>query len=195
MARPISVGMDVNEAPVFLSPAERSTHIQVIGASGRGKTKFLEQMIRQDIEHRHGLCLIDPHGTLYDEVVSWCARYGLHRRRRIHLIDPNDPEWTVGFDPLRCNDPEELPVAVDAAVEVCAQVWGGEDTNRTPLLKKCLRAVFYALAVGGYPFGDAMKLVTQNDADGFRAALTNALPNEIYQLLWDDLNGLSRREF
>ena len=190
MARPVSIGMGVNEAPVFLTPEQRSTHMQVIGASGRGKTKFLEQMIRQDIEHRHGLCLIDPHGTLYSEMVAWCARYGLHRRRRIHLIDPNDPEWTVGFDPLRHDDPEQVPLAVDAAVEVCAQVWGGEDTNRTPLLKKCLRAIFYALAVNGRPFGDAMKLVVKKDPEGFRAALTNALPNEVYQLLWDDLNAL-----
>ena len=178
-----------------VSPGDRSTHMHVVGASGRGKSKFLEQLIRQDIRHRHGLCLIDPHGTLYEDVVAWCARNGLHRRRRIHLVDPNDPAWTVGFDPLRCENPEDLSLAVDATVEACAQVWGGEDSNRTPLLKKCLRAVFYALAATGHPFSDALALTKINDVDGFRAAATGNLPDSIYQTVWDDLNGLSKREF
>lgn len=195
MAQSVSLGTDAFGAPVALSPTDRSTHLHVVGASGRGKSKFLELLIRQDITHRHGVCLLDPHGTLYRDVVAWCARNGLHRRRRIHLIDVNDPEWTVGFDPLHYDDPDDLPLVVDAAVEACAQVWGGEDTNRTPLLKKCLRAVFYALAAGGHPFSDARRLIAARDTDGFRAALTSDLPDGIYQSVWDDLNSLSSRDF
>lgn len=195
MTRAVSLGIDPQGKPVAVTPGERSTHMHVVGASGRGKSKFLEQLIRQDIRHRHGLCLIDPHGTLYQDVVAWCARNGLQRRRRIHLVDPNDPAWTVGFDPLRCDDPEDLSLAVDATVEACAQVWGGEDSNRTPLLKKCLRAVFYALAANGHPFSDALALTKINDVDGFRASATGNLPDSIYQTVWDDLNGLSKREF
>ena len=34
------------------SPAARTTHMHVLGASGRGKSYFLEHLIRQDIHER-----------------------------------------------------------------------------------------------------------------------------------------------
>lgn len=170
-------------------------HLHVIGATGRGKSRFLEQLIRQDIRQRHGLCLIDPHGELCAEVVRWCARHGLQHRRRVHVIDPNDTDWTLGFDPLRCEDPEYVPRTVDAAVAACAQVWGGEDTSKTPLLKRCLRAVFHALVAARRPFADAMALTSASDTAGLRAELTTALEDPIFQAVWDDLNAMSRREF
>ena len=62
------VGYDDGE-PLFLSEKVRATHMQVIGASGTGKTKFLEHLIRQDILNGRGLCLLDPTGNLYRDVV------------------------------------------------------------------------------------------------------------------------------
>lgn len=195
MPQPVALGVDAFGSTQSVTPMMRSMHMHVIGATGQGKSKFLAQLIRQDIKHRHGVCLIDPHGTLYREIIAWCSYHGLQGRRRIHLIDPNDTDWTLGFDPLRCDDPEYLSVTVDGAVEACAQVWGGEDSNRTPLLKKCLRAVFYALAVGGQSLGEAFSLTTVNDRDGFRAKVAGRLDDEIYQRVWDDLNSLSNRDF
>ncbi len=180
---------------IVVTPALRSMHMHVIGATGQGKSRFIEQLIRQDITHSHGVCLVDPHGELYGRIAHWCADNTMHNRRRIHLIDPNEASWTVGFDPLRCDDPEYLMKTVDEAVGACAQVWGGEDTNRTPLLKKCLRAVFYVLASRGLPFSEAMSLASATDPAGFRAAATANLDDPIFQVLWDDLNALTRREF
>ena len=193
----VLIGIGRHGERSMLSPLDRSTHMHVLGASGRGKSKFLENLIRQDIEKRHGLCLIDPHGTLYDEIVAWSASLRLADRRRIHLIDPNDTEWTVGFDPFRCDvtDSDLLSVTVDGAVEACAQVWGGEDTNKTPMLKKCLRAVFYALAATGRPFSDALALTATNDPNGFRAEVTANLHDPVFLRLWDDFRFLDKRQF
>ena len=195
MPVPVVFGEDGDGRRVCVSPEQRSMHLHVIGATGRGKSRFLEQLIRQDIRHRHGLCLIDPHGELFGEVVRWCARHDLQHRRRVHVIDPNDTSWTLGFDPLRCDDPEYLPRTVDSAVGACAQVWGGEDTSKTPLLKRCLRAIFFALVAAKRPFSDAMALTSASDTDGLRAELTTGLDDPIFQAVWDDLNAMSRREF
>ena len=194
MTEPVLVGLGKGGQKIELSAIDRSTHMHVLGASGRGKSKFLENLIRQDIEYRHGLCLIDPHGTLYDDIVTWCADHRLSGRRTIHLIDPSETDWTVGFDPLRCDDPEFLSVTVDTAVDACAQVWGGEDTDKTPLLKKCLRCVFYALAATGRPFADALSLTSTGDP-GFRALVTENLEDPVFRRLWDDFRALSPREF
>ena len=195
MIQPVLLGHDHTGAAVRLTPKIRSTHMHVIGATGQGKSRFLQHLIQQDIRHRHGVCLIDPHGELVDVIVRWCAQYRLQNRRRIHVIDPNSEDWTIGFNPLRCDDPRYLAKVVDDTVAVCAMVWGGEDTNKTPLLKRCLRAIFYALAVGGHPFSHAMHLATHSDLEGFRQRVTAELPDPVFQLVWDDLNAMSSREF
>lgn len=174
---------------------ERSTHLHVIGASGRGKSRFLEQLIRQDIMHRHGLCLIDPHGELYDEVLRWCAHHGWQHRRRIHLLNPNDLDWTMGFDPLRCSEPEYLSRTIDGAVSAFAQVWGGEDTSKTPLLKRCLRAIFYLLVKGDRPLSDAMSIILKKDPQGLRAELMAGIDDPIFEMVWEELDGMGAREF
>jgi len=64
--KPIFLDHDACGRPVRLTPEEREAHMHVIGSSGSGKSKFLEQMIREDLGNRQGFCLIDPHGTLYE---------------------------------------------------------------------------------------------------------------------------------
>ena len=98
-----SLGTTRKGRTLSLTSEERSCHIHVVGASGTGKSKLLESMIRQDIlsPSGHGLCLIDPHGTLADPIVEWCAALKIGKHRRIHVIDPADGEWSVGFNPLR----------------------------------------------------------------------------------------------
>ena len=179
---------------VVLTPEERSRHVQVLGASGTGKSKLLESLIRQDILNGRGLCLIDPHGTLADPIMAWCASRQLGSRR-IHYIEPGDSSWIAAFNPLRLDCGTEPSVRVDAMVDACAQVWGGEDTARTPLLKKCLRAVFYALAVRGLTLVEAVELIGAADPRRIRHRLTEHLPDYVYDALWADLNALPKRDF
>ncbi len=195
MPRALDLGRDINRRPQRLTPEERATHMHVLGASKKGKSRFLESLIRQDIRHGHGVCVIDPHGTLYDNITRWCARVGIGKSRHIHLIDPNDLDWTVGIDPLRCEDPNDLPYVVDSLVSACAQVWGGEDVNRTPLLKKCLRVVFYALAEKRLTLSDAIRLTTVSDPEAFRERVTGSLDDPIYLAVWEDLKQLRPKEF
>jgi ABC-type transporter Mla maintaining outer membrane lipid asymmetry ATPase subunit MlaF len=60
--------------------------MHVIGSSGSGKSKFLESLIRQDLTSQQGFCLIDPHGTLYRDVLDYCAHHVL--KRDIILLEP-----------------------------------------------------------------------------------------------------------
>ena len=38
-----------------------TSHIHVIGDSRRGKSTLLKTLIRREIEHRHGVMVINPH--------------------------------------------------------------------------------------------------------------------------------------
>ena len=191
----ITLGRRSNGEPIRLETVDRSTHMQVVGASGRGKSKFLESLIRQDIENpnKPGVLLIDPHGSLYNDIHRFIASNGIEDKRKIHLINPSIDGWAFGFSPLRNDAYTTAAVRVDAMVQACAQVWGGEDSSRTPLLKKCLRAVFFALHDKGYTLLEAVDLVSATDPDSIRTLLTENLSDHVFQSIWDDFNQLAAR--
>lgn len=127
---------------------DRSTHMQVVGASGRGKSKFLENLLRQDIgnEERPGVLLIDPHGNLYNDIVAWCSSMGF-KNRTIHLVDPSVEKWVCGYNPLQPDPLTDPSVRVDAMVQACAQVWGRggsfQDTAPKEMPPGCVLCVAY----------------------------------------------------
>lgn len=191
----VVLGTTSDGTTIALHTRQRSTHMQICGSSSRGKSKLVEHMIRQDIlsPDKPGLCLIDPHGSLYNDLVQWCASERVNKFRSIHLINPSDTDWCFGFNPLRLDGTTEPSVRIDAMVNACAQVWGGEDSSRTPLLKKCLRAVFYSLAVNDLTLVEATEVVSAADPEGIRRYLTHNLGDRVFQSIWDDFNALAAR--
>src|ERR1700688_2297848 len=92
------IGHNACDRPVSLSPKQRETHMHVIGSSGSGKSKFLESLMREDLKNRQGFCLIDPHGTLYNDVANYCAHHVLDRE--IILLDLSS-DAVIGFNPFQ----------------------------------------------------------------------------------------------
>lgn len=191
----LTIGTTRRGKKVELSDKERARHVHVLGSVGTGKSKLLEYMIQQDIAAGRGLCLVDPHGTLAESLERWCAVRGLGNIRRIHVIRPGDEDYVPGFNPLRSVPGEALSVRVDAMVAACAQAWGVSDMSETPRLEKILRATFFALAVRGLTLAEGPALLRAVDPEGVRRNLTADLPDPIFQITWNELNGMSRRDF
>lgn len=185
--RPIAIG-HVDGRKVRLSGDRRATHMHVMGASGQGKSKFLEHCIREDILAGHGVCLIDPEGDLYENIVAWCASLRLHEttyRRRIHLFDPSNPDWRFRFNPLFVHEREKPRHRVDNVIEALAQVWGGEDSRNTPAIRNTIRAILTVLMSKGYSLAEAFYLTSTADHDQIVAYLTHNLSDPIVAEIWD----------
>ena len=170
--------------PVYLNSERRATHMHVIGASGQGKSKFLEHCIREDIKADNGVCLIDPEGDLYENILNWCAANEVDKVKKIHLFDPTEPDWRFRFNPLYVHPGEKPRHRVDNVIEALAQVWGGEDSRSTPAIRTTLRAVFAALVESGYTMAEAFYLTSTKDPDQIIAYLTDQLDNRILNEIW-----------
>lgn len=85
------------ERPVFIAQADRSRHMYLLGATGTGKSTLIYNMVRQDMEAGHGVAVIDPHGDLFEQVLSAVPR---DRVEDVVIIDPSDKEHPVGLNPL-----------------------------------------------------------------------------------------------
>lgn len=192
------VGKTLRGKNAYFTEETRQTHIHVIGSSGKGKSKFLEGMIREDILNARGMCLIDPHGYLYNDLVTWCESKHLLDEEpwkdKIVLFDPSSDEWTFGFNPLDFGA-SETAFGVDSMVKACSQVWGGEDTAQTPLLKRCLRATFHALVENHLTLLEAIDLTSPLDRRNIRKYMTDNITDTVFRDQWEMFNDLRPREF
>jgi Helicase HerA, central domain/TraM recognition site of TraD and TraG len=168
------LGRNEHGAIELIGERARLEHAHVIGTTGSGKSTFLEHCIRQDIRHGRGVCVVDPHGehpdSLYRSILGWLDKSGYTRTRIIHLIDPNAQSATVGFNPLTRPDAgTDLSVIAGVCLEAFERVWGGEDTQEKPTIRRVLKATFMALAELGLTLAEATLLYDPDDEHGVRA--------------------------
>jgi Type IV secretion-system coupling protein DNA-binding domain len=121
---------------------DRQTHLYVVGASGAGKSKFLEFLIRQDILKGKGFGLIDPHGDLVEEIKGFLA-FSLSNEEigeRIVYVDPANAEYTIAFNPLEKTEgvspAETAAELIEAFKKIWFDSWGArmEDLFRNTLI-------------------------------------------------------------
>lgn len=147
--RPIPIGQNASGKPIYITPKMRaSTHLHVIGGSGTGKSKFLEWLISKDIREGHGFCLIDWHGTLYQDVLNYCAHLDVGRYndfRKLILLNPSHPDFITGFNPFMN---QGVDVATQVANRIAATIrpWGITDTDQMPTFERVCR-LLYTFAV------------------------------------------------
>jgi hypothetical protein len=82
---------------VRLADSDRSRHCYVIGSTGTGKSTLLSNMLDADMRTGRGICLLDPHGDLFEETLR---RVPASRVNDVVVIDPYDAEFSVGLNVL-----------------------------------------------------------------------------------------------
>ena len=75
-----------------IAQKDRATHLYVIGATGAGKTKFLEFLISQDIQQGVGFGVIDSHGDLIEDIKGILARRFRNSGKRTGNLRKNHPD-------------------------------------------------------------------------------------------------------
>ncbi|MBS1586023.1 MAG: type IV secretion system DNA-binding domain-containing protein [Bacteroidetes bacterium] len=95
------------ERIVTVPSSLRLRHTHIIGATGTGKSTFLQKIIMQDVEQGHGIAVLDPHGDLIDGIVS---RIPENRVADVVLVDPSDAEFPIGFNILSAHSEIEKEI-------------------------------------------------------------------------------------
>ena len=193
------LGQTPEGIPVVLPEQPRVEHMHVIGDTGSGKSNFLKHCIRQDIQRGRGVCVVDPHGNspdgLYRSLMLWLFEKGYHKTRTVHLVDPNAPTHTVGFNPLQRPDAEtDLSVIANTTIDAFERVWGDEDTHAKPTIRRVLKGTFSALAELGLTISDAELLLDPHDKKGVRAWALSKLTDRYSRGVLEDLHQMALDE-
>jgi hypothetical protein len=76
---------------------DRRRHMYIVGQTGTGKSVFLNNLSAQDMQNKEGLCLIDPNGDVFEDVL---ARVPKERARDVIIFDPSDLQHPFGLNML-----------------------------------------------------------------------------------------------
>ena len=102
---------------IRMAPEDRLRHFYVIGQTGTGKTTILKTMIRQDILNGEGVCMIDPHGSDIQEVLSYIPP---ERYDDVIYFDPSYTARPMGLNMLEYDIrfPEQKTFVVNEMVSI-----------------------------------------------------------------------------
>jgi len=169
----------------YFTEEDRESHIHILGSPGEGKSKFLEHLIRQDIDRGYGACLLDPsdNGDTAYKILKYCAKIGFEK---VCLIDPHhryskkvkDPETGLeeGFGPVvPCINPlhEGAPASavIGDMMDTIRTLWGTKDFAETARIQKYLPAVIYTLQNGGYTLHESVYFTDHSNPTYMRRRL------------------------
>ena len=93
--------LKVDTANELLANSDQlARHIAVMGVSGSGKSKFLEQLGRHFIDTLNGFTFIDPHGDTAEALLAYIVQEkGESFLDQVHYLEPTT-DLTFSFDPF-----------------------------------------------------------------------------------------------
>jgi hypothetical protein len=115
--------------PIALSPAASTRGLYVLGPTGTGKTSLLKNLIRDDLEQGRGMVVLETNGDLVNELADLIPP---HRIGDVVLLDPTDPDFAVGFNPLATQ--AEPALIADQLGELFQRLWAAFWGPRTAQL-------------------------------------------------------------
>jgi len=155
---------------------DRRRHMYIIGKSGVGKSKLLELLIRQDIAHNQGCCLIDPHGDVIEAILDFIPEEQIED---VVIIDPSDSDYPVSFNPLANVDPGFKHQLTQGLIEVLEKQFGA---NWTPRLEHVFR--FTCLALLDYPHATMRGMIFMLTDRNYRQHVVEYIEDDMVRRFW-----------
>lgn len=121
---------------VRLLPDDRRRHLYVIGQTGTGKSYLMLNMAIQDMEDGNGMCVIDPHGELVNDILE---RVPANRAQDVIVFDPGDLSEPLGLNMLEydVNKPEQKTFIVNEIQAIFNRLFAKETMG--PMFEQYMR--------------------------------------------------------
>jgi hypothetical protein len=186
------IGTDTHTGrEISITQQAKQQGVYLIGANGTGKTSLLKTMIAADVHNGLGLCVIEPHGDLTNDILGLIPR---HRLNDVVYLDVEDFEFPFGLNLFEV--PEQSTIKTQAAASSFVShtfetVWQNSGFD-TPRLMSNLRSVTRTLfANPGSTFAE-IPLLYSNEA--VRARMLSQVTNPPILQFWEEYERMPPRE-
>ena len=154
----------------------RRGHIYIVGKTGTGKSTLIQNMVISDVNDGNGLALIDPHGDLSDNVLSFVPK---RRIKDVIYFNPGDIEYPIAFNPLESVHPDQHHLVASGLISVFKKIWS---EFWGPRLEHILRnSILTLLERPNSTILDIPKLLTDKD---FRGEVIWKVKNQQVREFW-----------
>jgi hypothetical protein len=122
---------------VHIKRDDRRRHMYIVGKSGGGKSQFIANMAVQDIVNGEGVCVLDPHGDLVNDIL---LRIPPERAEDVILFRPADIERPMAlnlieFDPKY---PEQKTFVINEMIKIFDKLYDLKATGG-PIFEQYMR--------------------------------------------------------
>src|SRR6266496_2512233 len=152
----------------------------MVGLPGVGKSITMLiwalELIRQDV----GVIIVDPHGSLYDEMLAHLA--GLrHLWKRVVLIDPTSRNSTETLNPLELRLGDLPRRRAQYLTSVLLKVFHADEVI-TARMQECMRHTFWLACISGLTLVECKRILVDKT---YRFQLLKNLPDhDDLKLYW-----------
>ncbi|PIR54747.1 hypothetical protein COU74_03275 [Candidatus Peregrinibacteria bacterium CG10_big_fil_rev_8_21_14_0_10_36_19] len=169
-----------HKTEIRMKREDRFRHFYVIGQTGTGKSSVLQVMIRQDLKNGDGLAIIDPHGSLIDDILPFIPR---ERADDVIYFDPADMERPLGLNLLEGSTWEEKELVALDAMNIMIKLFDEEVFG--PRIQDYFRNGCLTLMSdpNGGSLTDIVRLFTDDD---FARIKRQHITNPVVASFWDD---------
>lgn len=141
--------------PFGFKREDRRRHLYCIGKSGSGKSKLLELLIRSDLQQGHGVAVIDPHGDLAEEILTFVPK---ERVNDVLYFNIQDDQYPIAFNPLANITPENKHIIIHSFISIFQKLFS---TLWLPGMEHVLRyALLSVLDLSQPTVNDVQKMLT-----------------------------------
>ncbi len=128
------------ETVIKIAREDRRRHIYTIGQTGTGKSTFIGEMIKRDIADGKGVCVIDPHGDLVEDVLTSIPE---NRVEDVVVFDPSDTMRPLGLNMLEVASEDQKDFAIQEMIAIFYKLFPPEMIG--PMFEHNMRNVMLTL--------------------------------------------------
>jgi len=145
--------------PINISYDDRRRHVYIIGKTGVGKSVLLQDMAIQDIKAGHGVCVIDPHGDLIDDIVKYIPA---SRAEDVIYFDPSDIERPMGLNLLEARNEDQKHFITTSIINLMYKLYDPQRTGIIgPRFEHAVRnAMLTVMSDSGATFVEVVRVLT-----------------------------------
>jgi hypothetical protein len=125
------------EKEIRAKRADRRRHFYIIGKSGTGKSQFIAGLAIQDVLNGEGICVMDPHGDLIEDVMR---RIPPERAEDVILFSPADIERPMGLNLIEFDEryPEQKTFVINELIKIFDKLYDLKTTGG-PMFEQYMR--------------------------------------------------------
>jgi hypothetical protein len=168
------------DRPVYIPLVIRMRHTHLIGRPGMGKSTLEEHMVLDDIQHGHGVAVLDPHGDLVERLLTLIPQE--YVEKTIHF-DPGDSDWVPIWNPMQRIPGQDIGRMADDLVGVLKSFVTGWGDRMEHILR---HSIFALLHLPGSTLLDIADILRSGskESEVNRKLILDVIDNEEARRFW-----------